>query len=75
MGIADLHAHDRVGIDTSLLIYHLESNPEFLEVTRRMFDQIHVANIQVVASVITITELLTKPFRYGSAAMLPESVI
>ncbi len=58
-----LARHRRVALDTSVFIYHLEANPKYLPLTDCIFSWLDSKTSTAVTSVITITELLVKPYR------------
>jgi len=47
-----------VGLDTAPLIYFIEENPSYLPRVRPFFEAIDRGDIQVVTSVLTLTEVL-----------------
>lgn len=58
-----LARHRRVALDTSVFIYHLEANPKYLALTDCVFSWLDSKTATAVTSVITMTELLVKPYR------------
>jgi predicted nucleic acid-binding protein len=58
-----LRRHHRIALDTSILIYHLESNPRYDSYTDQIFSWLERPGSQAVTSTITMTELLVQPFR------------
>jgi predicted nucleic acid-binding protein len=66
-----LARHGRIALDTSVFIYHLEANPKYVALTECVFSWLDSKTSTAVTSVITMTELLVKPYResdYESAA-------
>ena len=67
MGVEQLRTalgrHRRVALDTSIFIYHLEANPKYLALTDCIFSSLDSNTSTAVTSVITMTELLVKPYR------------
>jgi len=53
--------HSKVGIDTSIFIYHLESHQSYLPLTTLLLRLITEGRLAGVTSEITIMELLVKP--------------
>lgn len=49
-----------VGIDTNLLIYYFENNPQFGEAAKNLFDALNHSKLQAVTSMIAVTEILSK---------------
>lgn len=67
MALADfgslLRRHRRIALDTSVFIYHLESNPKYNGLTEQVFSSIERHRIGALTSTITMTELLVQPYR------------
>ncbi len=57
--------HALVGLDTPLFVYHLERAEPWLPVTRVLLRQIAQGTYAAVTSVVTITELCTRPLAVG----------
>ncbi|MEH2030360.1 MAG: PIN domain-containing protein [Nostoc sp.] len=57
-----------VGLDTAPLIYFIEENPNYLDVTDAFFEAMFRGDFSVVTSVLTITEVLVYPLRQGNTA-------
>ncbi|MCW5314291.1 PIN domain-containing protein [Nostoc sp. KVJ3] len=58
-----------VGLDTAPLIYFIEENPNYLDVTDAFFEAMFRGDFSVVTSVLTITEVLVYPLRQGNTAL------
>ncbi|MBC6436300.1 type II toxin-antitoxin system VapC family toxin [Nostoc sp. HG1] len=58
-----------VGLDTAPLIYFIEENPNYLDVTDAFFEAMFRGEFSVVTSVLTITEVLVYPLRQGNTAL------
>ena len=52
-----------VFLDSSILIYHLEYIRPYSTFTKEIFTSLANGNLECVLSTISITELLTKPFK------------
>ncbi len=63
--IKDLKRFDKVGLDSSLLIYHLEDIEPHAVLTEMVFAAIGAGTHTAVLSTISVTELLVKPFADG----------
>ncbi|MDZ8184027.1 MAG: PIN domain-containing protein [Nostoc sp. ChiSLP02] len=61
-----------VGLDTAPLIYFIEENPNYLNVTDAFFEAMFRSEFSVVTSVLTITEVLVYPLRQGNTALAQE---
>lgn len=62
---ADLAKHRRVGLDSSILIYHLEGLSPYAELTEVVVTGLARGDLTAVISTISVTELLAKPFAQG----------
>jgi len=62
---AFLRRHRRIALDTSIFIYHLESNPKYLAYTDAIFSWLERSESKAITSTITMTELLVLPYREG----------
>ncbi|MFN6528497.1 type II toxin-antitoxin system VapC family toxin [Nostoc sp. ChiSLP03a] len=58
-----------VGLDTAPLIYFIEENLNYLDVTDAFFEAMFRGEFSVVTSVLTITEVLVYPLRQGNTAL------
>lgn len=61
-----LARHLRVAFDTRIFIYHLEQNPKYCGLADCAFSWLDSGACMGVTSVITMTELLVKPYRETS---------
>lgn len=64
--------HQRVGLDTSILIYHLESNPLYLPMTTELLGMIRDGEFAAVTSTITLMEINIRPLQLGRADVADE---
>lgn len=58
-----------VGLDTAPLIYFVEENPLYLEITSAFFEAMARGEFEVVTSVVTLLEVLVYPLRRGDTAL------
>jgi predicted nucleic acid-binding protein len=63
-----LERHRRVALDTSIFIYHLDASPKYVPLTDCVFSWLDAKASAAVTSVITMTELLVKPYRESDEA-------
>ncbi len=63
MGIERLFKGKQVGVDTSIFIYYIEENPNYLGFLADFFLSNYQGNFQIATSVITLLELLVLPYR------------
>ena len=62
---AELRRLKKVGLDTSLLIYHLEDIEPYADLTEVTFSAIAEGLPRAVLSMISLTELFVQPFARG----------
>jgi predicted nucleic acid-binding protein len=62
----------RLGFDTSPIIYFVERNPKYLDLVREVIRRVDLGEIEGRSSVVTLTEVLTKPKQSGNAAIEAE---
>ena len=55
-----------VGLDSAPLIYFIEENPTYLEMTDAFFEAMVRGEFRVVTSVVTLVEVLVYPLRQGN---------
>lgn len=60
--LRDISQAKIVGLDSNILIYHLEDLAPFSELTEIMLTSMGHGRIMAVVSTISITELLTRPY-------------
>ena len=58
-----------IGLDTAPLIYFIEENPNYLDVTDAFFEAMFRSEFGVITSVLTITEVLVYPLRQGNTVL------
>ncbi|MBI2848711.1 MAG: type II toxin-antitoxin system VapC family toxin [Chloroflexi bacterium] len=65
-GIASfLREHQRIGLDTSVFIYHLEGASRYAPCAGVVFDELARGGFKGVSSVLTLMELVVKPLQLG----------
>ena len=58
-----LVSQSRIALDSSCLIYHIEKNKKYIELTRIIFKELlPKASVLAIGSTLIITEILTKPY-------------
>jgi predicted nucleic acid-binding protein len=55
----------RVGLDSSILIYHLEDLEPYSSLTENIFARVAEGSLNAVLSTVSVTELLVQPFTIG----------
>jgi predicted nucleic acid-binding protein len=58
-----LKRHQRIGLDTNLLIYFIESHPEYHSLARTVLDAIEAGRNTGVCSTLSLLEVLIEPYR------------
>lgn len=58
-----LKQHRKIGLDTSVFIFHLEENPKYLKLVEPIFLWIEGPKARAVTSTITMLELLVRPYQ------------
>jgi predicted nucleic acid-binding protein len=53
---------EKVGLDSSILIYHLEDLEPYANLTENIFSMVAEGSLSVVLSAVSVTELLVQPF-------------
>jgi predicted nucleic acid-binding protein len=65
MGAIALTVGEKVMLDTSPFIFHIEEVEPYASVLAPVFDGIAIGQYSAVTSVVTLIEVLTKPLREG----------
>ena len=65
-----LKNHQRIAIDTSIFIYHLEAKPAYFDMTDEIFAWLERSPRTAVTSSLTMTELLVQPYRTRNLALV-----
>ncbi|MCX7969609.1 MAG: type II toxin-antitoxin system VapC family toxin [Armatimonadetes bacterium] len=58
-----------LGIDTAPFIYFVERHPDYLDLIREVIRRIDAGELTAVSSVVTLTEVLTQPLRFGNFSL------
>jgi predicted nucleic acid-binding protein len=61
-----LNGVSALGFDTAPLIYFVERNPTYLDVMRTIIQRVDAGRLAGYSSVVTLTEVLTQPKRFGN---------
>lgn len=62
----------KLGLDTSPVIYFVERHPIYLDLVRAVLRLVDAGSIMAHTSVITLTEVLTKPLRLSNSLLADE---
>ena len=68
----DFSPHQRIGIDTMLLVYLMEDEGTWGEKARSAFAEMEKKRIVPVCSTLVIAELLQQPLKKGDARLINE---
>jgi predicted nucleic acid-binding protein len=60
-----LRLYPRVGLDTSIFIYHFEENPAYCALTREILSSIERGERQGITSTISLMEIIVQPLSLG----------
>lgn len=63
-----------VGLDSAPLIYFMEENPTYLQMTDAFFEAMVRREFRVVTSVLTLPEVLVYPLRQGNTTLAQEYI-
>jgi predicted nucleic acid-binding protein len=67
-----LRRHRRVALDTSVFIYHIQTNPKYLALTDFLFTWLEKSRGSAITSNVTMTEVLVQPIRAGDEKLVGE---
>jgi predicted nucleic acid-binding protein len=63
--LTSLAPFSRIGIDTPIFIYHLESHPAYLPLTQALLSSIEAGMKKGMTSTVTIMEINIRPLQLG----------
>ncbi len=55
--------HPCVGLDTCVLIYHIERHPTYFSLTQELLASIEAGRLEAVASILTLMEVTVRPWQ------------
>ncbi len=58
-----LSDHTRIGLDTSIFIYHLERHPRYFPLTQALLSGVEAGTWTAVASTVALMELTVRPWQ------------
>ena len=58
-----LTGHTRIGLDTCVLIYHIERHPVYFPVTQPLLTDIESGHFAAIASILTLMEITVRPWQ------------
>ncbi|MBI4745173.1 MAG: PIN domain-containing protein [Deltaproteobacteria bacterium] len=66
MILADkLNKYNTIFIDTAPIIYYIEAHPDYGPLSKAIVDSFQSVSVSAVSSVLTLTEVLSKPIETG----------
>jgi len=68
--VTDLRKCGVVGIDSGVLIYHLEDTEPYSELTEAAFGEVAAGTLRAVVSTVSVAEVLVKPFAEDKADVI-----
>jgi predicted nucleic acid-binding protein len=60
--LGDLVKFSRVGVDSAILIYHLDNTAPYAALTESLFASVAGGTVRAILSTVSVTEALVKPF-------------
>jgi len=60
---------NRLGVDTSPFIYFAEKHPKYRDRVREIFRITEINDVEIITSVVTLTEVLVKPLQSGDSVV------
>lgn len=66
---ARLEASGRVHVDASVIAFHLMAAPDYLPLTRVLFDLLSAGRVTGQTSAVSLYQILAEPYRRGEARM------
>lgn len=63
-----LKGSKRIALDTACIIYFIEDHPKYADIVEEVLICIARQDIQTLTSVVTLAEVLVKPFKLGDQA-------
>ena len=67
-----LARHALVGLDMAIFIYHLQTHPRYLPLTRELLNGIEAGRQRAVTSTVTVMELTVRPWQLRQPAIARE---
>ncbi len=58
-----LKKHQRIGLDSNILIYFIEGIPAYQKLTRKIFESIEAGRNEGICSTLSLLEVLVQPYR------------
>lgn len=65
-----LRQYKRIAIDSSVFIYQFEQHPQFEPLCSHIFDLLSRRRIFLITSMITVSEILVRPFSNGNIRLI-----
>jgi predicted nucleic acid-binding protein len=69
---AFLEKHRSIGLDTSVVIYAVETHPKYLNLVKPILRWTRGPNGNAITSTLTMTEVLVRPYRVADLALVQE---
>ena len=73
--VAELSRCQRVNLDTDVLIYHVDGNPQYSELVKEVFRRAVEGSLQIIISAIAVVELLVGAFQEGEVHKMQERLM
>jgi len=65
-------AHRKVGLDTNVLIYHVQDHPRYGKWCATLFARIERGQVSAVTSTVSMLEALVQPYRFDNHPLAPK---
>ena len=72
MGQLILPSSGTIYIDTSVVIYTIEGNPDYYSLLQPLWSKFYVGEIQIISSELILMEVLVVPLRNGNNSLIAD---
>lgn len=72
MGQLILPSSGTIYIDTSVVIYTIEGNPDYYSLLQPLWSKFYTGEIQIVSSELILMEVLVVPLRNGNSSLIAD---
>ena len=72
MGQLNLPLNTRVYVDTAILIYSVEANPDYRQLLRPLWLKLKASELEVISSELALMEVLIVPLRNNDTALVQD---
>lgn len=72
MGQLNIPSLSRVYVDTAVMIYTVESNPDYWRLLQPLWSKFQTEEIEIITSELTLMEVLVRPFRMNDTNLVTD---